>query len=93
MQEMHIISGIRYCRKLLGFLRHPGHAKGGLMHPRNMKWAGLPPARVCCVLVLLSSSWLFQKWQSAEFWGLLALVKSLLPLHAVFVLHLRELGV
>lgn len=91
--DMYIISGIRYWRKLLGFLREPGHAKGDLMHPRNMKWPGLLPTRVCHVLALLSCSWLFQKWQNypcAEFWWLLGLVKTLLHLHGVFVLHLRE---
>lgn len=30
------------------------------MHPRTVKWPGLLPARVCCILVLLSCSWLFQ---------------------------------
>lgn len=52
MQDIYILSGIRHWRRLLGFLREPGQAEGALMHPRM--WS------VCCILVLLSCSWLFQ---------------------------------
>lgn len=93
VQDMHIISALRFWRKLLGFLREPGHAEGGLMHLGNLKQPDLLPNRVCCILVLLSCSWWFQKWQSypcTEFWWLLALLKALLRLHVGFVLPLRK---
>lgn len=83
VKDMHIISGIRYGRKLLGFLREPGHAEGGLTHLRNMKWPGLLPAKACCIQVFLVLPKVAEL-PLYEFWWLLALLKALLPFHVAF---------